>query len=77
MHGSIHHLQCDTCQEITENIFNPVIDQNFMSCEDLPLCAECKNILRPNILLFNDWDWISDRADLQARKYENFIDKVT
>ncbi len=41
VHGSIHHLQCDKCLELKENDFEPKINYEKMSCENLPVCKKC------------------------------------
>lgn len=68
-HGSIHHLQCDKpcCAAIWDaNQFNPLTDDDQCALvSELPRCIECGNLARPNILMFNDWGWISNRTELQ------------
>ena len=29
--------------------------------------------MRPNILMFNDWEWDSHRSDEQSQKYTKFM----
>ena len=29
--------------------------------------------MRPNILMFGDWDWDSSRSDVQHKKYNKFL----
>lgn len=38
-----------------------------MSCKNLPQCTVCHNNMRPNILMFGDWEWLSDRNDKQHK----------
>lgn len=79
-HGSIHHLQCmDTCQsaiwEATD--FEPLVDET--KCELMnasPTCPHCGSTARPNILMFNDWNWIEDRTEQQQRRQQLFLSKV-
>lgn len=40
-HGSIHHLQCTQCHQITPNHFEPDVDYDQMSCRNMPLCQKC------------------------------------
>ena len=47
-----------------------------MRCENLPTCTRCNGNLRPNILMFDDWDWMSDRSDKQSKMYDNFLKKI-
>jgi NAD-dependent SIR2 family protein deacetylase len=79
-HGSIHHLQCMT--PCTESIwcadeFVPQVDAQ--RCELLnaaPACPHCGGLARPNILMFNDSDWIEHRADTQAQRQQAWLAKV-
>lgn len=32
--------------------------------------------MRPNILMFGDWDWDSSISDEQSRKYDKFLKKA-
>jgi len=77
VHGSIHHLQCNTCQIVTsaESISVQYDSTTVEAKEPLPGCLTCKNILRPNLLLFNDYDWISERYDQQEEKISDFLRK--
>ncbi|MDR0934308.1 MAG: NAD-dependent deacetylase [Burkholderiaceae bacterium] len=71
-HGSIHYLQCaHPCSRAiwSADTLNVAVDED--SCRwlpTLPSCTECGNLARPNILLFNDWGWISDQTDLQMER---------
>lgn len=44
-----------------------------MSCRNLPTCGNCGEIERPNILMFGDWDWNSERSDSQRQNYRTFL----
>lgn len=61
MHGSIHYLQCYDCQVILPNTFKPYVEPTTMTCKNPPLCPECKDPMRPNVLMFGDWEWLHDR----------------
>lgn len=69
-HGSIHYLQCTApCSRAIwpANSLAVSIDRENCRWEpELPLCPECGALARPNILMFNDWAWVSDRTDLQS-----------
>jgi NAD-dependent SIR2 family protein deacetylase len=79
-HGSIHHLQClQLCSEAvwSADSSNPVVDE--ARCEltsPLPECPHCGRIARPNILMFGDWSWISDRQDMQQERQEQWLAQV-
>ncbi len=68
-HGSIHHLQCTT--PCSASIWNSqglsveIDEENCLLLSHLPTCPECHSLARPNILMFNDWGWISNRTEMQ------------
>ena len=72
VHGSIHHTQC--CSDITsaDNIEVPIDMQNFVALT-VPLCKRCGAVLRPNILMFGDWQWDETRTDHQERRYYQWL----
>ncbi|MCH9814616.1 MAG: NAD-dependent deacetylase [Epsilonproteobacteria bacterium] len=80
VHGSIHHFQCT--KNCTTTIWKDVdtyvtIDpQTFRAHGDLPRCPTCGEIARPNILMFGDWAWNSERTDIQSQKLQNWLDDV-
>ena len=37
----------------------------FRAREPLPICPHCGALARPNVLMFGDLDWVSDRSDTQ------------
>ncbi|WP_049766973.1 SIR2 family NAD-dependent protein deacylase [Sulfuricurvum kujiense] len=73
IHGSIHHLQCTASKDhgiwsaketkITVNM------EVFQAQAPYPLCPKCSALARPNILMFGDWDWISERSDKQMKRF--------
>lgn len=79
-HGSIHFLQCT--QACTQEVWSassltPVIDE--VQCQwigELPKCPHCGALARPNILMFNDAEWISDRTDAQQARLEAWLGKT-
>jgi len=75
-HGSIHHLQCLTdCQsEIwTAKDTSIEIVEDFQAKEPLPKCPYCKNIARPNILMFGDFGWNYSRSNAQRDRLKSWI----
>lgn len=79
-HGSIHYLQClDGCMEDIwpADDFYPEVDEtNCLLTSDLPRCPHCGGIARPNILMFNDFEWLSNRTELQAENLERWLNSV-
>jgi len=76
-HGSIHHLQClKSCkQEIwSADDISPKIDhQECQWLGELPRCPHCGHLARPNILMFDDYDWLSHRHHLQGQHLDKFL----
>jgi NAD-dependent SIR2 family protein deacetylase len=75
-HGSIHHLQCQACQKIwpAADIEITIDPATFRATGPLPTCPRCQLIARPNILMFNDDAWLSDRADHQAESLVQWME---
>jgi NAD-dependent SIR2 family protein deacetylase len=79
-HGSIHHLQCmERCNERIWSAasFRPEIDD--VSCliqSEMPHCPHCGSLARPNILMFGDWNWLSERKRIQALAMSNWLNSV-
>ena len=70
-HGSINYFQCtSSCPEIWDaGSVAVTINTDTMRAEgDLPLCERCGLVARPNILMFGDWNWISERTHIQHKK---------
>jgi NAD-dependent SIR2 family protein deacetylase len=76
-HGSIHHLQClePCCDDIwPADDFAPVIDEeNCLLVNEPPHCPRCGGMARPNILMFGDWGWLSDRSAHQEKALDNWL----
>ena len=74
VHGSIHQLQCTTpCkQEVWANNLGEInINIDTLEAEEQPRCKYCSKLSRPNILMFGDYSFVTNRADEQsARFYE-------
>ncbi|NIQ94576.1 MAG: NAD-dependent deacetylase [Desulfuromonadales bacterium] len=76
VHGSIHHLQCaKPCRmKIWNNNETIAIDMDSMRARHTPTCPDCGGVARPNILMFGDYSWISDRSARQEDRFEAFLD---
>ncbi len=80
IHGSIHHLQCT--QPCSEDIWSAdeievnIDEEKFEAIPPLPTCKHCGKIARPNILMFNDWQWIPTRTESQEFRFSLWLDKV-
>jgi NAD-dependent SIR2 family protein deacetylase len=79
-HGSIHHLQCvNDCKSgmWRADGFVPVVDTE--ACRLLnspPLCTQCQSLARPNVLMFNDWNWLPQRSESQSRTESNWLESI-
>lgn len=80
-HGSIHHLQCcrPCCRRVWEagETAVDVGEADFLAREPLPICPRCGGLARPNILMFDDGDWIEDRMIAQRWQMAQWLDGVT
>lgn len=38
----------------------------------LPACPDCGELARPNILMFNDWEWLPQRLAAQQARYRQW-----
>src|SRR5512139_1837823 len=77
-HGSIHHLQCS--RPCSQDIWdargvNPDVDETqFRARDPLPRCPKCGSLARPNVLMFNDWDWIPRRTRNQSDRFSRWLE---
>lgn len=76
VHGSIHHLQCQNAcmSEVwSAGAFRPAIDEGECRLRNsYPRCPHCGAIARPNILMFDDVDWVNGRTDAQWWEYQEW-----
>jgi len=76
-HGSIHHFQC--VQPCSDDIWDASdikvsIDEGvFEALEPLPRCRNCGGTARPNILMFGDWSWNTQRTDIQRGRFLRWL----
>jgi NAD-dependent SIR2 family protein deacetylase len=75
VHGSIHWLQCRTpcSSSIWFNDESIPVDETSMRARHIPRCPECGEVSRPNILMFGDWSWLSDRTRIQEHCFDTFL----
>lgn len=66
-------VPCD--QELwSADELHPEIDtQNCQWLGQLPKCSACGYFARPNILMFDDYDWLSHRHHLHGQRLDHFI----
>jgi NAD-dependent SIR2 family protein deacetylase len=79
-HGSIHHLQCtEPCSESVWSAepFIPNINtQQCLLSNDAPNCKNCGAPARPNILMFNDDEWLTTRYELQLERRNSWLSDI-
>ncbi len=75
VHGSIHHLQClSPCSSsIWDNREEIPVDHATMRAGHVPRCPRCGGVARPNILMFGDFSWLSDRTRRQQHAFDHFV----
>ncbi len=78
VHGSIHHLQClkPCSMAIWPNRETIPVDFETMRAQHVPRCLHCGGAARPNILMFGDYSWISDRTHRQEERFDAFLDDL-
>lgn len=79
-HGSIRHLQCGTpCHKTlwpANDLQLKVDPETIRTNSALPECPQCRGIARPNILMFSDYNWVSDRSDKQRWRWSNWLRNI-
>jgi NAD-dependent SIR2 family protein deacetylase len=79
-HGSLHYLQC--IKPCTDAIWSaqdiePTVDMDRCHITStIPLCPECHGLARPNVMMFNDWDWLSSRTNKQSQQQEAWLQQT-
>lgn len=79
-HGSISHLQCTVpCGRgiwPARDLAVEVDQDTFRAAPPLPRCPECGALARPNVLMFNDWNWVADRTAEQEQRLGAWLHDV-
>lgn len=77
-HGAIRTLQCadSCCQKLWKfKRVNFDIEKMFARGQ-LPQCPYCGGVARPNILMFDDYDWIDRYARFQRNRFDAWLDAI-
>jgi NAD-dependent SIR2 family protein deacetylase len=81
VHGSIHHLQCAAdCRGSIwpADEFHPVIDEEQCRLRSpLPRCPDCGALARPNILMFDDGEWVARRSAQQEERLRAWLRRAS
>jgi len=76
-HGSIHYMQCliPCSEEIWDATpYTIEVDEKTLKViSPLPSCKNCSAVARPNILMFNDLNWIYHRTYEQELKLSQWL----
>lgn len=78
VHGSIHHWQCMSYECTIKNGLThpPHVEVNLdtmrAKLQDEHYCQHCENPLRPNILMFDDYNYVSSRTNEQSTRFNQF-----
>lgn len=74
-HGSISYFQCseDCRKEIWKANEEFDIDMEKFESITIPLCPNCGDIARPNILMFSDRNWNDKRTSSQEARYNKWL----
>ena len=83
VHGTMKLLQCmdKKCAirngiiEMTEEYMPKYNNENFIASH-LPSCPNCKNILRPNVSMFGDYDFYEKPYEYAKKKMEKWIQNI-
>jgi NAD-dependent SIR2 family protein deacetylase len=79
-HGSIHTLQCmGTCCAATWRAHGvkPVVDTaTGLMTSPLPRCPHCGGLARPNVLMFDDRDWLEHSANAASKRLDAWLATV-
>lgn len=76
-HGAIDWLQCTRgCGLYPAGDLRVEVDPaTFRARPPLPACPRCGALARPNILMFGDWGWDSERTAAQEERLQRFLDR--
>jgi len=79
-HGTIHHFQCSSpcSSDIWDAKKEEVLvdEERFLAEQPFPKCRHCSAVARPNILMFGDFAWNSERTSTQESNLENWLREV-
>jgi NAD-dependent SIR2 family protein deacetylase len=80
VHGSIRRLQCTRpCSSAiweAEDLQIDIDEERFEAGDPLPKCPNCGALARPNILMFGDWTWLSERSDEQRHRFIHYLNDL-
>ena len=79
-HGSLEFVQClKYCSGDVPPAGTTAIDideTSFRARPPLPACERCGALVRPNVLMFGDGEWMESRTDAQHARYRDWLRSV-
>jgi NAD-dependent SIR2 family protein deacetylase len=86
-HGSINYHQCaGENGSVCSGIWPAVNDSSLQSLKvdtdtltalsQLPQCPFCLSLARPNILMFDDYNWQPERTEAQEERFQHWKDEL-
>jgi len=79
-HGSLHRLQClaNCSGEIWASMdFQPEVNETACALVNAPpRCPRCGGLARPNVLMFDDWQWNHTRSQQQRMLLDMWLDRA-
>lgn len=79
-HGSVNYLQCVTpCRSqiwMDNSLQIDVELSSFRAKGTLPTCPYCGALARPNVLMFYDGHWVSNRMEEQMVLFERWLQNI-
>jgi len=77
LHGSVFYLQCSIpcCDEIWKHHLDLNTIKYDIENEKYPICPNCGEISRPNVYMFRDGTFLSNRTNKQELEFQNFLNK--
>ena len=80
VHGSVHRHQCTTpCSNGVWDAGPLAFEIDLTSLRatgSLPRCPQCGGLARPNVLMFNDWNWVDAVTRAQERRFDDWLRAV-
>jgi NAD-dependent SIR2 family protein deacetylase len=80
VHGAIDRMQCSRgCSGDlfpTDGLAISIDETTMRAREPLPACPRCGALARPNILMFNDWEWDSSRSSEQESRLSEWLQET-
>lgn len=81
-HGSLHWLQCmNACNDDiwpVPETWVPEVDANACRLiSPVPHCPVCTSLVRPNVLMFEDGEWLPERTQGQHQRLDSWLGTVS